>query len=53
MLVISKKKKDNRKGMGSSHVSGSKDRKERRPSVIMAWGHGPRFRTINRERGGM
>ena len=28
MVLISKKRKDNRKGMGSSHVSGSNDRNQ-------------------------
>ena len=43
--------KANREGMGSSHVSGSNDRKERRPAVIMAWGHRPWFsQTSKRER---
>ena len=37
--------------MGSSHVSGSNDRKERRPAVIMPWGHRPWFsQTSKRER---
>ena len=45
MLLISKKKRAWAAVMYQAAITGIK---ERRPSVIMAWGHGPRLKRINR-----
>ena len=47
MVLINKKKKDNKNGHGQQSCIRQQSQ-ERRPPVIMAWGHRPRFRTINR-----
>ena len=47
MVLISNKKKDNKNGHGQQSCIRQQSQ-ERRPSVIMAWGHRPWLERINR-----